>query len=116
MNVLGKTPHEAWNGRKPNIGHFNVFGCIAYVHVPNQVNKKIDDKAKNASLFVAVMRQKVTSCTIRKQKRWLLVGMQLLMKIVFGIGQVKIKIDCQCQLLVEVILILMKTQKCRRHL
>ena len=27
-----KTPFEMWNGRKPNISHLKVFGCMAYAH------------------------------------------------------------------------------------
>ena len=46
MSVLGKTPQEAWNGRKPNIGHLKVFGYVTYAHMPNQLRKKIDDKAE----------------------------------------------------------------------
>jgi hypothetical protein len=34
--VLGwKTPHELWsNGHVPDVSYFRVFGCKAYVHVP----------------------------------------------------------------------------------
>ncbi len=30
----GKTPEEAFSGKKPGIGHLRVFGCLAYAHVP----------------------------------------------------------------------------------
>ena len=39
-SVQNITSYEAWCGRKPNISHLRVFGCIAYAHVPN-----IDDKS-----------------------------------------------------------------------
>jgi transposase InsO family protein len=29
--MLGKTPYELLNGRKPNIGYFRVFGCKCYI-------------------------------------------------------------------------------------
>jgi len=29
--ILKKTPHELFNGRKPNISHLKVFGCKCYV-------------------------------------------------------------------------------------
>ena len=32
--VDGKTPEEVFSGRKPNVSHLRVFGCIAHVHVP----------------------------------------------------------------------------------
>ena len=28
--VQGKTPYEAWIGRKPNVSHLRLFGCDAY--------------------------------------------------------------------------------------
>ena len=27
------TPHEAFRGGKPKVGHLRVWGCVAYVHV-----------------------------------------------------------------------------------
>ena len=26
----GKTPYEAWHGRKPVVSHLRVFGCLAF--------------------------------------------------------------------------------------
>ena len=40
-----KTPKETWSGRKPTIGHFNVFGCDAYVHIREEKMKKLDKKS-----------------------------------------------------------------------
>ncbi|KAI3445364.1 hypothetical protein Pfo_002029, partial [Paulownia fortunei] len=45
-SVLGKTPQEAWNGRKPDIFHLRVFGSIAHVHVPDEQRNKLDDKSE----------------------------------------------------------------------
>ena len=45
-SVLGKTPQEAWNGRKPGISHLRVFGSIAHVHVPDERRSKLDDKSE----------------------------------------------------------------------
>ena len=42
--VKHKTPEEAWSGRKPTVGHFKVFGCDAYVHIPEEKRKKLDKK------------------------------------------------------------------------
>ena len=39
------TPFEAWNGWKPKVNHFKVFGCLAYVHVPSQKRQKLDDNS-----------------------------------------------------------------------
>ena len=44
--VHGMTPEEKYTGRKPDISHLKVFGCIAYVHIPNERRTKLDPKAK----------------------------------------------------------------------
>ena len=36
----GKTPFEAWNGKKPNVNHLRVFGCAAFSHVSKEDRKK----------------------------------------------------------------------------
>ena len=47
----GKTPFQAWYGKKPNVNHLRVFGCSAYVHVPKDERKKLDPKAKKCTLL-----------------------------------------------------------------
>ena len=32
-SVPGKTPYEAFHGRKPDLAHLRIWGCLAYVHV-----------------------------------------------------------------------------------
>ena len=44
-SVVGKTPYEAWHGRKPSLKHLRVFGCLAFVHVPKEKRKKLDYRA-----------------------------------------------------------------------
>lgn len=39
---INKTPFEIWNGVKPNIGYFRMFGAKCYVHIPCQKRKKLD--------------------------------------------------------------------------
>jgi len=36
MVVHGMTLEEKFTGKKLDVSHFRVFGCIAYVHVPNE--------------------------------------------------------------------------------
>lgn len=43
--VSGITPYEAWSGEKPHIEHIRVFGCLAYMKVPNQKVRKLDDRS-----------------------------------------------------------------------
>jgi hypothetical protein len=33
---------------KPKVDHFKVFGCLAYVHIPEQKRGKLDDKTEKA--------------------------------------------------------------------
>nr|KYP39884.1 Retrovirus-related Pol polyprotein from transposon TNT 1-94 [Cajanus cajan] len=42
--VKNKTPEEAWNGQKPSVKHFRVFGSLCHVHVPDRKIVKLDDK------------------------------------------------------------------------
>jgi hypothetical protein len=30
-----KTPEEVFTGKKPKVGHFSIFGCLVYCHVPS---------------------------------------------------------------------------------
>lgn len=43
--VKEMTPEETWSGRKPDLRHFKIFGCIGHVHVPDQRRTKLDDKS-----------------------------------------------------------------------
>ena len=43
--VQGKTPQEAWSGRKPSVAHVRVFGCIAYAKIPDAQRTKLEAKA-----------------------------------------------------------------------
>ena len=33
-------------GKKPNVSHLRVFGCMAYVHIPDNERRKLDKKAE----------------------------------------------------------------------
>ena len=41
-----ETPYERWYGRKPDVSHFRVFGCMAYAHLPDCERRKLDTKSK----------------------------------------------------------------------
>jgi hypothetical protein len=34
--ALETTPYELWTNQKPSISHLRIFGCPAYVHVPDE--------------------------------------------------------------------------------
>lgn len=42
--LKGRTPYEASGGRKPNLGHINVFGCIEFMKLSSVHVKKLDDR------------------------------------------------------------------------
>ena len=44
--VHGITPKENFIGRKPNLSHLKVFGCIASVHILDKKRTKLDTKVK----------------------------------------------------------------------
>ena len=45
------TPYEAYLGSKPDVSHFCVFGCDAYVHIPKKDRSKLDPTAQNMSFI-----------------------------------------------------------------
>jgi hypothetical protein len=40
--VASMTPQEAWSGRRPNIDHMRIFGCVAYALNPSPNCSKFD--------------------------------------------------------------------------
>ena len=42
----GETPYLLWYGKKPNLEHIRVFGCVVYFHIPSENRKKLDKKAQ----------------------------------------------------------------------
>jgi hypothetical protein len=45
--VLGrKTPEEVFIGKKLEIGHFRIFGCLVYCHVPSEKRTKLEATAE----------------------------------------------------------------------
>ena len=51
--VENKTPEEAWSGEKPMVEYFQIFGCVAHVHVPDQRRSRLDDKCRKC-VFLGV--------------------------------------------------------------
>jgi hypothetical protein len=47
-----KVPQEAWSGTKLNVAHLRTFGCIAYVHIPFKLRKKLDDRSEKCIFTV----------------------------------------------------------------
>jgi hypothetical protein len=45
------TPKEAFFGKKPEVGHFRIFGCITYSYVPSEKRTKLEPMAERG-IFV----------------------------------------------------------------
>jgi transposase InsO family protein len=45
------TPFEAWNGRKPHLGHLRVFGCLSHAKQTAPHPKKLDDRSHKMVYF-----------------------------------------------------------------
>jgi hypothetical protein len=69
MAIHGMTPKEKFIGKKPDVSHLRVFGCIAYVHDFNENRSKQDPKAENYIFLRYSLKQKGYRCfnpSIRK--------------------------------------------------
>ncbi|MCO5582139.1 hypothetical protein L7F22_036029 [Adiantum nelumboides] len=60
--VHDMTPEEKFRGKKPDVSHFKVLRCIAYVHVPDELRTKLDPKAKNYVFNGYSVEQKGYKC------------------------------------------------------
>ncbi|MCO5567379.1 hypothetical protein L7F22_021069 [Adiantum nelumboides] len=49
------TPKEKFTGKKSDVSHYKVFGCIAYVHVPDELRTKLDPKSLTRKLKKCVV-------------------------------------------------------------
>jgi hypothetical protein len=51
-SVVGSmTPEEAFSRKKPEVGHFQIFGCITYSYVPSEKRTKLEPMAERG-IFV----------------------------------------------------------------
>ena len=51
-SALGfKTPEELFKGKKHEVSHLKIFGCLVYVHIPNEKRTKLDPSRKKG-IFV----------------------------------------------------------------
>jgi hypothetical protein len=62
MTVHGMTLEEKFTGKKPNVSHLIVFGCIAYMHVLDEKRSKLDPKVKKCIFIGYSLKQKGYRC------------------------------------------------------
>jgi transposase InsO family protein len=49
--ILGKKTHEeAFTGRRPDVEHIRIFGCLTYSHVPSERRTKLDPTTQQGIL------------------------------------------------------------------
>jgi len=61
-SIHGMTLEEKFIGKKPDVSHLRVFGCIVYVHVPNEKRSKLDPKAEKCIFIRYSLEQKGYRC------------------------------------------------------
>jgi hypothetical protein len=49
----GRTPYEAWHGRKPAVSHLRVFGCLAFGRELGHIGK-LDDRSTPGVFIIYV--------------------------------------------------------------
>ncbi|MCO5599562.1 hypothetical protein L7F22_053668 [Adiantum nelumboides] len=60
--VHDMTLEEKFTGKKPYVLHFKVFGCTAYVHVPDELRTKLDPKSEKCVFIGYSVEQKGYKC------------------------------------------------------
>lgn len=51
--VKGTTPEEKWSGKRVDLSHVRIFGCLAYNHIPKSKRNKLQPRSKRM-IFVGV--------------------------------------------------------------
>ena len=46
-----KTPEEVFSGKKPEVSHLRIFGCLVYTHIPKEKRMKLHPSGKKG-IFV----------------------------------------------------------------
>jgi hypothetical protein len=67
ITVHGMTHEEKFTGEKPDASHLRMFGCIAYVHVPDEKKSKLDPKAEKCIFIGYSLEQKRYKCFKKSQ-------------------------------------------------
>ena len=73
--VEGKTPYEAWTGKKPNISHFRIFDCDALPLLFQRKKRNWIRSKKNTSLWATIISIEVTVSTLHPINHYLFLGM-----------------------------------------
>ena len=56
------TPYEKFYGKKPDLSHIRIFGSIAYVHILDENQQKLDSKSEKCILVAYSLEKKGSKC------------------------------------------------------
>ncbi len=56
------TPKEKFTCKKLDVSHLKMFGCITYVHIPNEKRSKLDLKVEKCIFIKYSLKQKRYRC------------------------------------------------------
>jgi transposase InsO family protein len=60
--IHGMTPEEKFTSKKLDVSHLKVFGCITYVHIPDEKRSKLDPKTEKCIFIGYSLEQKGYRC------------------------------------------------------
>jgi hypothetical protein len=58
----GRTPYEAWHGRKPAVSHLRVFGCLVFATELGHVGKL--DESSTPGVFIGYAEGSKAYCIL----------------------------------------------------
>jgi len=62
------TPKESWSGNKPDVSCLRIFGCKAFVHIPNKLCGKLSAKSLVCT-FIGYAQQRKAYCLVHQQSK-----------------------------------------------
>lgn len=71
-SINNKTPYELWYGRLPELNTLQTFGSEVFTHVPKQLRRKWDTKAKRESSLDTRKIRKAIEFITKQKGKWTL--------------------------------------------
>jgi len=65
------TPEESWSGNKPDISRLRVFGCKAFIHIPDKIRSKLSAKSLVCTFISYAWQRKAYRLVHRPSGRFL---------------------------------------------
>jgi hypothetical protein len=73
VTAHGKTPREAFHGKKPNVSHLRVFGAPVYMHVPKELRDKLEPVSEKGR-FLGYEPDAKAYRILRERNNWVIVS------------------------------------------